>query len=75
MQEFPPVSKLDPKVYGDQASSIRAIHIENSLDGFTINEVLITTYLFHEVKPVLNYIIFNLYVNNQESLCCRQFKK
>jgi len=48
MQEFPPVSKLDPKAYGDQNSSIRATHIENSLDGLTINEVQITTHLFHE---------------------------
>ncbi|KAL9317422.1 hypothetical protein ACSQ67_013939 [Phaseolus vulgaris] len=46
LQEFPPVSKLDPKVYGDQASSIRAIHIENSLDGFTINEAIQEMRLF-----------------------------
>ncbi|KAK7357486.1 hypothetical protein VNO80_16774 [Phaseolus coccineus] len=46
LQEFPPVSKLDPEVYGDQASSIRAIHIENSLDGFTINEAIQEMRLF-----------------------------
>ncbi|WJX21007.1 Linoleate 9S-lipoxygenase 5 [Trifolium repens] len=40
LQEFPPASKLDPSVYGDHTSSIQAKHIENSLDGFTIDEAL-----------------------------------
>ncbi|XP_027367454.1 linoleate 9S-lipoxygenase 5-like isoform X2 [Abrus precatorius] len=44
--EFPPASKLDPRVYGDQTSSIRATHIENSLDGFTIDEALQQMRLF-----------------------------
>lgn len=44
MQDFPPVSKLDPNAYGDQTSSIRATDIENSLDGLTLNEVLINHY-------------------------------
>ncbi|XP_027367449.1 linoleate 9S-lipoxygenase 5-like isoform X1 [Abrus precatorius] len=46
LQEFPPASKLDPRVYGDQTSSIRATHIENSLDGFTIDEALQQMRLF-----------------------------
>ncbi|XP_019442189.1 PREDICTED: linoleate 9S-lipoxygenase 5, chloroplastic-like [Lupinus angustifolius] len=40
LQEFPPASKLDPKLYGDQNSSIRAHHIQNSLDGLIIEEAL-----------------------------------
>jgi hypothetical protein len=39
-QEFPPASKLDPIVYGDQASTITKEHIENSLDGLSIYEVI-----------------------------------
>ncbi|XP_057735899.1 linoleate 9S-lipoxygenase 5-like [Arachis stenosperma] len=40
LQEFPPVSKLDPEIYGDQNSIIKAKHLENSLDGLTIDEAL-----------------------------------
>jgi len=73
VQEFPPASKLNPKLYGDQTSSIREAHIENRLDGLTINEVVITIHLF---KPnLLKYDVFKLYVNNQTSLFRRQFKK
>lgn len=41
-QEFPPASKLDPKLYGKQSSTISEEHIINSLDGFTISEVKLT---------------------------------
>lgn len=46
LQEFPPASKLDPRVYGDHTSTIRATHIENSLDGLTIDEAIQTMRLF-----------------------------
>ncbi|WVY97469.1 hypothetical protein V8G54_029620 [Vigna mungo] len=46
LQDFPPVSKLDPNAYGDQTSSIRATDIENSLDGLTINEAIQEMKLF-----------------------------
>ena len=39
MQEFPPTSKLDPNVYGDQTSKITKEHIINSLDGLTVDQV------------------------------------
>jgi len=53
MQEFPPASKLDSRVYGDQTSSIRATHIENSLDGLTIDEVLIRIYEARTLQPLV----------------------
>ncbi|XP_014524158.1 linoleate 9S-lipoxygenase 5, chloroplastic-like [Vigna radiata var. radiata] len=46
LQDFPPVSKLDPNAYGDQTSSIRATDIENSLDGLTLNEAIHEKKLF-----------------------------
>jgi len=40
LQEFPPTSKLDPKVYGDQSSTIRKSDIESNLDGLTVDEAI-----------------------------------
>lgn len=40
MTVFPPVSKLDPQVYGPPTSSIRAHHIEPYLEGMTAQEAL-----------------------------------
>ncbi|KAK9054798.1 hypothetical protein SSX86_025877 [Deinandra increscens subsp. villosa] len=46
LKEFPPISKLDAKVYGNQNSSIRAHHIEKHLDGLQVNEVVKANRLF-----------------------------
>ncbi|CAL2269169.1 unnamed protein product [Prunus armeniaca] len=46
LQEFPPASKLDPKVYGDQTSSITEQDIGNNLDGLTVHEALKQNKLF-----------------------------
>ncbi|CAB4285321.1 unnamed protein product [Prunus armeniaca] len=46
LQEFPPASKLDPKVYGDQASRITEQDIGNNLDGLTVHEALKQNKLF-----------------------------
>ncbi|XP_027367736.1 probable linoleate 9S-lipoxygenase 5 isoform X2 [Abrus precatorius] len=46
LQEFPPVSKLDPKVYGDQTSKIAKEHIEINLDGLTVDEAIKERKLF-----------------------------
>ncbi|PSS10133.1 Linoleate 9S-lipoxygenase [Actinidia chinensis var. chinensis] len=40
LQEFPPRSNLDPKVYGNQSSSITRDHIKNKLHGLTIEEAI-----------------------------------
>ncbi|PIN14950.1 Linoleate 9S-lipoxygenase [Handroanthus impetiginosus] len=40
LQEFPPASKLDPELYGNQSSTISEQHIINSLDGLTIREAI-----------------------------------
>ncbi|XP_061360244.1 seed linoleate 9S-lipoxygenase-like [Gastrolobium bilobum] len=40
LQEFPPQSKLDASVYGDQTSTITKEHLETNLDGVTVDEAL-----------------------------------
>ncbi|KAH7847784.1 hypothetical protein Vadar_030229 [Vaccinium darrowii] len=40
LQEFPPTGNLDPKFYGNVDSSISRDHIDNYLDGLTIEEPL-----------------------------------
>ncbi|XP_042491469.1 probable linoleate 9S-lipoxygenase 5 [Macadamia integrifolia] len=46
LQEFPPASKLDPNVYGNQTSSITREYIEENLDGFTVDEAIENNKLF-----------------------------
>ncbi|KAH7846228.1 hypothetical protein Vadar_011492 [Vaccinium darrowii] len=46
LQKFPPTSNLDPKVYGNQGSSITRDHIINNLDGLTIEEAIRNSKLF-----------------------------
>ncbi|KAI3676058.1 hypothetical protein L1987_85654 [Smallanthus sonchifolius] len=46
LKEFPPTSKLDAKVHGNQNSSIRAHHIEEHLDGLEVDEAVKANRLF-----------------------------
>ncbi|KAI3810542.1 hypothetical protein L1987_20160 [Smallanthus sonchifolius] len=46
LKEFPPTSKLDPLVYGNQHSSIRSHHIEEHLNGSNVEEVVKANRLF-----------------------------
>ncbi|CAL9003385.1 unnamed protein product [Prunus brigantina] len=46
LQEFPPASKLDPKVYGDQTSTITEQDIGNTMDGLTVDEAFKQNKLF-----------------------------
>ncbi|KAJ3672966.1 hypothetical protein LUZ60_006340 [Juncus effusus] len=46
LEEFPPKSKLDRSVYGDQTSTITADHIEKNLDGLSVTQALNTNRLF-----------------------------
>ncbi|OVA12582.1 Lipoxygenase [Macleaya cordata] len=61
LQEFPPASKLDPKLYGNQTSSITKEHIEKNLNGLTVDEAIRKNKLFildhHDtLMPYLNRI-------------------
>uniref|UniRef100_A0A9I9CIT9 Lipoxygenase n=1 Tax=Cucumis melo TaxID=3656 RepID=A0A9I9CIT9_CUCME len=46
LQDFPPRSKLDPKVYGDQKSKITEEQIIHNLDGLTVEEAIKKNRLF-----------------------------
>lgn len=40
MQEFPPKSKLDSQLYGDNTSTITKEHLEPNLGGVTVEQVM-----------------------------------
>ncbi|XP_038890817.1 probable linoleate 9S-lipoxygenase 5 [Benincasa hispida] len=40
LQHFPPLSKLDPKVYGNQNSTITEEQIKNGLEGLSVDEAM-----------------------------------
>lgn len=46
LKEFPPTSKLDVEVYGNQNSSIKPQDIEKNLNGLVVDEVLKANKLF-----------------------------
>ncbi|KNA22245.1 hypothetical protein SOVF_035790 [Spinacia oleracea] len=46
LEEFPPVSKLDPEAYGNQNSSITKECIEGKLDGLSVEEAIQSNKLF-----------------------------
>ncbi|KAH1051962.1 hypothetical protein GLYMA_08G189200v4 [Glycine max] len=46
LQEFPPQSKLDPSVYGDQTSKMTIDHLEINLEGLTVDKAIKDQRLF-----------------------------
>ncbi|XP_030534864.2 probable linoleate 9S-lipoxygenase 5 isoform X1 [Rhodamnia argentea] len=46
LEEFPPASKLDPKIYGNQSSSIREELIQKQLNGLTVEQAIEMNKLF-----------------------------
>ncbi|KAK8967429.1 putative lipoxygenase 5 [Platanthera guangdongensis] len=46
LQAFPPVSKLDPAIYGPPESAIREEHIAGQLNGMTVQEAIQANKLF-----------------------------
>ncbi|KAL1806544.1 probable linoleate 9S-lipoxygenase 5 [Daucus carota subsp. sativus] len=46
LHEFPPASRLDPEIYGNQTSSIKFEHIEQNMNGLTIEEAIENNKLF-----------------------------
>ncbi|XP_078168945.1 putative linoleate 9S-lipoxygenase 4 isoform X1 [Carex rostrata] len=46
LKEFPPTSKLDPRIYGNQSSTIKEEHILKNLEGLTVDKALDEKRLF-----------------------------
>ncbi|KAJ9538367.1 hypothetical protein OSB04_031100 [Centaurea solstitialis] len=46
LQEFPPASKLDPKEYGNQTSTITKEHLEPNMNGLSVEKALEENKLF-----------------------------
>ncbi|XP_060219159.1 probable linoleate 9S-lipoxygenase 5 [Lycium barbarum] len=46
LKEFPPTSKLDPTVFGNQKSTITEEHIKNNIDGLTVKLAIKENRLF-----------------------------
>lgn len=53
LQVFPPVSKLDPEIYGPQESALKEEHILGHLNGMTVQEV--NTIGFHSYTNKTKY--------------------
>ncbi|XP_073046957.1 probable linoleate 9S-lipoxygenase 5 isoform X1 [Primulina eburnea] len=46
LEEFPPTSKLDPQVYGNQHSTMTREHIEKHMQGLTVEHAIASNRLF-----------------------------
>ncbi|XP_061352781.1 linoleate 13S-lipoxygenase 3-1, chloroplastic-like [Gastrolobium bilobum] len=46
LKVFPPVSKLDPEIYGPQDSALKEEHILGQLNGMTVRQALVENKLF-----------------------------
>lgn len=54
LQMFPPVSQLDPAVYGPAESALKEEHIAGQLDGISVKQV--TNFCIISPPSFLNYI-------------------
>eukprot|EP00250_Pteridium_aquilinum_P006828 c16666_g2_i1 orf=114-2591(-) len=69
LKVFPPVSKLDPEIYGDPVSAITAHHIQPLLEGLSVEEALERNRLF-----ILDYYdVFMPYVERINALHCKTY--
>ncbi|KAL0415037.1 UNVERIFIED_CONTAM: Linoleate 13S-lipoxygenase 3-1, chloroplastic [Sesamum latifolium] len=46
LQVYPPVSKLDPEIYGPQESALKEEHISGQLNGMTVQQALDSSRLY-----------------------------
>ncbi|KAG5044556.1 hypothetical protein AAZX31_03G243000 [Glycine max] len=46
LKVFPPVSKLDPEIYGHQESALKEEHILGQLNGMTVQQAIVENKLF-----------------------------
>ncbi|XP_027353121.1 linoleate 13S-lipoxygenase 3-1, chloroplastic-like [Abrus precatorius] len=46
LKVFPPVSKLDPEIYGPQESALKEEHILGQLNGMTVQQAIVENKLF-----------------------------
>ena len=58
LQAFPPVSKLDPEIYGPLDSALKDEHILGNLNGMTVQEVSITITLNISHNPLYISVMF-----------------
>ena len=60
LQAFPPVSRLDPEIYGQQESALREEHISGYLNGLTVQQV--TFFIYRAFKFFLTYANCSIYM-------------
>lgn len=76
-QDFPPTSELDPKMYGNQNSTIREDDIEKNMNGLTADQVLLMLCIFphyyQHIKPIWQLIFISLVTGNRkkQAVCIR----
>ncbi|KAK7255639.1 hypothetical protein RIF29_29054 [Crotalaria pallida] len=58
LQEFPPKSKLDTQLYGDNTSTITKEHLEPNLGGLTVEQAIANNKLFilDHHDPIIPYL-------------------
>lgn len=65
LKVFPPVSRLDPEIYGPQESALKEEHILGFLNGMTVQQVTSITLLLIAVLMLLSSYA---YIHSQPSI-------